>query len=316
MVWIVTYRNKDGSQDQMSLEAESRNAVFAALQKRGINAIRVEQSQTGKSRLAKASSRSARLGKSPALTKGIAAGLLVCVLSVAAWFFISRNVDTSAKPGKRGPAKLSLDSPSMTKTNAKGAADGSATPTDARAAKPGNGAGGNPRAASGDEETQDADPNASEAKPRPRRVFKHGTDQLIWLAVFASNGSSIPPLPHISPEDTDRFINSLNDPIGDDPDDPPRVKEMKRKVDEIRKEIAELIAQNPDKELSDILNEHRSEFNARLDIYAEARKAYDELLAEGDAEEAEAYRKSANELLEQYGAKQLEPDGEESDEQN
>ena len=43
MDWIVTYRGKSGAQEQMSLEAESREAVFKELAQRGISAIRIEQ---------------------------------------------------------------------------------------------------------------------------------------------------------------------------------------------------------------------------------------------------------------------------------
>ena len=41
MDWIITFRNKSGSQDQISLEAESREAVFKELAKR------VERRQLG-----------------------------------------------------------------------------------------------------------------------------------------------------------------------------------------------------------------------------------------------------------------------------
>ena len=56
MDWIVTYRGKSGSQEQVSLEAESREAVFKELSQRGLTAIRIEQAN-GKAKPRKANTR-------------------------------------------------------------------------------------------------------------------------------------------------------------------------------------------------------------------------------------------------------------------
>ena len=50
---------------------------------------------------------------------------------------------------------------------------------------------------------------------------------------------------------------------------------MKNQVNEVRQQIAGLIAQEPDKELSQILNDHREDFNNTLNLRADAQKAYD-----------------------------------------
>lgn len=147
-----------------------------------------------------------------------------------------------------------------------------------------------------------------------KRTFKEGTDQLIYLAVFASNGAMIPPLPHMTETETDKFIASLRKPIDIPEDDPEQLKAIKRQVNEVRQQIAGLMAQNPEKELSEILNEHRKTFNDNLNLKAEAEKSYTALLEEGDAEGAEAYRQKANELLESYGAEPIESAQESDDE--
>ena len=45
MKWSVTYRGKDGKQVALSLDADSRDTLFAILRDKGINAIRVEESR-------------------------------------------------------------------------------------------------------------------------------------------------------------------------------------------------------------------------------------------------------------------------------
>lgn len=143
--------------------------------------------------------------------------------------------------------------------------------------------------------------------PKPaKKIFKHGTDQLIWLAVFASNGTTIPPLPHISDEDTERFVESLRKEIDFESDDPEHIREMKMAVNDVRKQIADMIAQNPDTGLAEILRMHRDKFNTNLDLRAKAREGYDAIVEEGDQEGAQAYLEKANELLSLYGADPIE----------
>ena len=91
--------------------------------------------------------------------------------------------------------------------------------------------------------------------------------------------------------------------------------EKPSRIHELRKEVAGMIAQNPGKELSDILNEHRDEFNGRLNLHSDAQREYNKFLEEGDAEGAEEYRLQANELLAEYGVEPIkaETDDEESD---
>ena len=82
MNWIVTYRGKSGSQEQMSLEAESREAVFKELAKRGISAIRIEEAK-GKAKPRKAPPKGG--SKPSAVFKGAITGLIVVIAAVGAW---------------------------------------------------------------------------------------------------------------------------------------------------------------------------------------------------------------------------------------
>ena len=265
MAWfVVKYRKPDGVMTEVEFEAAEKSALFKILAEKKISAVNVHSGRLAK----KAGKKSGSTASSPNLFHGVLAGVVVVVVVFAAWFFFlrhpsrpSNHVDKQspkeAPQGGSRPAKVSAGDLPVGVKNLVAGTKG----------KRGEYAAGTSTQIS-DPAANEPDPEAQpvEDPPKKRPVFKHGTDQLIWLAVFASNGSSIPPLPRISAADTDRFIDTLNDPIAIDPEDPPRIQDMKRKINELRKEVAGMIARNPDKELSDILNEHRDEFNGRLNL--------------------------------------------------
>lgn len=295
MAWFtVQYRDKDGAKAEAEFEAADRSALFKILSAKNITPVKVVDGRLAKRKSA----------KSVSAVRGVLAGLVVVVGALAAFYFLvpsnsgneqKQNVKKQErKPNAYGTPKPANDSGAAVKQDKKSATQGNAAP----AALPGD--------THSDSAATDGETPAQEEKPKPRRIFKHGTDQLIWLAVFASNGGPIPPLPHITAADTDKFIDTLNDPIAIDPEDPPRIQDMKRKINELRKEVAGMIAQNPGKELSDILNEHRDEFNGRLNLHSDAQREYNRFLEEGDAEGAEEYRLQANELLAEYGVEPIE----------
>ena len=296
MAWFtVQYRDKNGAKAEAEYEAADRSALFKSLSAKNITPVRVVDGRLAKKKGA----------KSGGAVRGILAGLIVVVGALAAFDFLvpsnsgdepKQNVKKQERTtNSRVTSKPAKDSGAPVKQGKLSAAPGK----DAPAALPGD-----PRPDSA--ETANDSPAPEAEKPKPRRIFKHGTDQLIWLAVFASNGGPIPPLPHITAADTDKFIDTLNDPIAIDPEDPPRIQDMKRKINELRKDVAGMIAQNPGKELSDILNEHRDEFNGRLNLHSDAQREYNRFLEEGDAEGAEEYRLQANELLAEYGVEPIE----------
>lgn len=296
MAWFtVQYRDKNGAKAEAEYEASDRSALFKMLSAKNITPVRVVDGRLAKKKGAKSGS----------AVRGILAGLIVVVGALAAFYFLvpsnsgdepKQNVKKQErKPNARVTSKPAKDSGAAVKQGKPSAAPGKDAPT----ALPGD---ARPDSA----ETGGDAPAQEEEKPKPRRIFKHGTDQLIWLAVFASNGASIPPLPHMTKTDTDRFIESLGTPIEIDPDEPEHIQQMKKAVDEVRRDVAELLAKNPGEELMTVLNNHREEFNGRLNLHADAQKEYNRFLEEGDAEGAEEYRLQANELLAEYGAEPIE----------
>lgn len=295
MAWFtVQYRDKNGAKAEAEYEAADRPALFKMLSGRNITPVRVVDGRLAKKKGA----------KSGGAVRGILAGLIVVVGALAAFYFLvpsnsgnepKQNVKKQErKPNTYGAPKPAKDSGEAVKQGKQSATRGKTAPT----ALPGE--------TTAVSAATDGETPAQEEKPKPRRIFKHGTDQLIWLAVFASNGASIPPLPHMTKTDTDRFIESLGTPIEIDPDEPEHIQQMKKAVDEVRRDVAELLAKNPGEELMTVLNNHRDEFNGRLNLHADAQKEYNRFLEEGDAEGAEEYRLQANELLAEYGAEPIE----------
>lgn len=295
MKFNIVYRNNGGQQERLQIDAENRAVVFAELQKRGISAIRVEDA-SGKAKPAPP----VPSARKPSPFRGFFAGLLVIALAVAAWYYLLPTIEQVKSKKYKKPSRIADVAPKIAKQAterekmASNSRDKSSATSDASSAS--------------DDSALDNAVEESTEPTKPHPIFKTPTDQLIWLAVFASNGASVPPLPRIDRADTDRFIESLNRPLVIEPDDPPHIQAMKEKISDVRKAILDKIMQNPDKELFDILNEHREEFNANLNLYADAKKEYDEIIAQGDEEGAEVYRVTANAFLEQLGANLIEPD--------
>lgn len=102
MNWQVTYRNKDGGQEKLSLAAESREEVFKELSRRGIKAMRVEQA-SGKAAPRPAKEKDGGT-KPPPASRGIAAGVAVVAAAlVALYFLLSPKKD--AAPAEEPSAK-------------------------------------------------------------------------------------------------------------------------------------------------------------------------------------------------------------------
>ena len=108
MDWIVTYRGKSGSQEQMSLEAESREAVFKELAKRGISAIRIEEAK-GKAKPRKAPPKGG--SKPSGVFKGAIAGVIVVAAAIGAFLFLTKEKPKAEEPTEKKQAKIAAVEP-------------------------------------------------------------------------------------------------------------------------------------------------------------------------------------------------------------
>lgn len=157
---------------------------------------------------------------------------------------------------------------------------------------------------------------AQDVKPAKKPVFENGTDQLIAMATGVPEGCTIPPLPNMTPADTDRFIETLKKPIKIDEKDSDAVKAAKERVQQVREQIAQWMKDEPGKELGAILNEHRDDFNHATEMQAEVKKGLQEYLDAGDDEGAKKYLTMMNLALQQIGVSEVEMPKDEEESEN
>lgn len=88
MAWFtVQYRGADGKTESVQIESADRAGVFAELKKRGISAVRVEETK-GKPRLVSRRSSSTGKGRSHSTAKCVVCGVVIACAAVAAWFIL------------------------------------------------------------------------------------------------------------------------------------------------------------------------------------------------------------------------------------
>ena len=119
MTYKATFRGRNGRQDFIVLDAPSRAEVFAELKKRGISAIRVEET-AGCRRPAppRRPASASRTASRPSLVKGLAAGLIAAaIVALAVWFMFSGTRSPKHGNSTKRSAKIAdVSSPSSAET--------------------------------------------------------------------------------------------------------------------------------------------------------------------------------------------------------
>ena len=136
----------------------------------------------------------------------------------------------------------------------------------------------------------------------PKQVWNNAADQLIAFALSIEPGVEAPPLP--SGITNDEFRRALKKDIVINSDDSERVKEIKRRVRDTRREILAVMDETG-KSFEQVLNEHRAQMNQNSLLYHEALKGLKEVKQNGTPEEVAQYIEKSNELLRSQGAREL-----------
>lgn len=136
----------------------------------------------------------------------------------------------------------------------------------------------------------------------PKQVWNNAVDQLIAFALSIEPGVEAPPLP--SGITNDEFRRALKKDIVINSDDSERVKEIKRRVHDTRREILAVMDETG-KSFEQVLNEHRARMNQNSSLYHEALKGLKEVKQNGTPEEVAQYIEKSNELLRSQGAREL-----------
>ena len=304
MDWIVTYRSKSGSQEQMSLEAESREAVFKELAKRGLTAIRIEEAK-GKAKLRKAPPKGG--GKPSGAFKGAIAGLIVVIAAVGAWYFLTQKQEAAQPESKpKKTAKIAEVKP---------ATAAPVKPVEPKEEKPkplppqriGETRDGKVLLPDGTLHTVKGVITSGVARVSLiDRTFKHDTDCMLAHLLTVEPGEGfVGDSESIYSGFEKEFLKTLKDPIEYDKNDSDYVKELKMGVQAMRQELLDLKANG--ESIEKVLMETRDQLQQlglyRQELEEQVLKMSEDGMSQQDYNDLIT---AANKMLEERGSKPLE----------
>jgi len=317
MNWQVTYRGRDGKQGVEEFEAVSREALFAALKAKGINAIKVAESMPGKrSQRTAILPRGATLAGSPArpVRRAIVWTIIGVALAITAWFIAIREGASSknGSVGARRPSRLALNetaSPSHT-PSFEDDAPANAQPVISTPTKQAEAV--TPTKESATNEVSEAEAARiqkwKDKFAKRKSIFNNASDQILGMIAGAPPGRDMPPLPIAKSIDRD-FMKSLETPIVINDEDSDRVKELKKSVMRLRDEILE-IKKSEGLSVYEILTQHQDLVRENAAIRVNAQREALEIYNSGDVEAAQEYVDKMNEALDRLGAEAIRLPGE------
>lgn len=302
MTYLITYRGKDGKLDQIQVEAADRNAVFAELEKRGIRAVRVEESD-GKVKPRKPLS--AGGAKPSAVGRGVIAGLAVVAIAVGAFLFLNRDQpkEQIEREGRK-PAKIAEATPS------KPAAPAAAKPETPKPLPPqriGETRDGKVLLPDGTLHVVKGVITSGVARVSLiDRTFKHDTDCMLAHLLTVEPGEGfVGDSESIYSGFEKEFLKALDDPIVYDKDDSDYVKELKAGVMAMRQELKDARARG--ESIERILIDTRDQLQQlglyRQELEEQVLKMSEDGMTQQDYDELTA---AANKMLEERGSKPLE----------
>ena len=246
----------------------------------------------------------------PKIGRGLVAGLIVVLAAVGAVVYLTRSNDESPKPRTESkPAKIKEATPAAApKPVAKPVATSNDNVRLGKDGKPlqkvGNKWGTMLSA------TTNQDGNISEQWVLedgttlknirfPPPIFDNAADQVLGLIASVQPGADMPPLPAMGAEMDQAFANAVATPIKINETDSDEVKELKSRVMETRRQMAELIGEG--KTFSQIVAEHQDLVQFNTTERTKAIREIQNYLAEGDEESARLYRDKINAAFETMG---------------
>ena len=311
MDWIVTYRGKSGSQEQMSLEAESREAVFKELAKRGISAIRIEEAK-GKAKPRKAPPKGG--SKPSGVFKGAIAGVIVVIAAVGAWYFLTQKQEAAQPESKpKKTAKIAEVTPAPASTRKK---EPVAEPPKDEKPKSAPLRGKEFSKLTEDQKLDLIEKRLAET-PIPQestnRTFRTGLEQVMGWVFTTEVGDAPPPLPNLSDFDLvhiDEILNMKN-PVRDTDSD--KAADSKQTVDFVKGELKKYLEKGGDpqeflafyhSELKQAYQERQMVQQQAMQILKEEPDLLEDFLAEANKGLAEKGIKAAvipKRVLMRYG---------------
>ena len=302
----VTYRGNDGQPSVIQIAAEDRQGVFQELAKRGISAVRIEET-TGKAKTRKPAVPK-KSGKSPAVGKGLVAGLLVVAVAVVAWYFLSATKTDAPEenkfkkqakiaevtPVKAPPAKAEEPKPEPPKP-----IDPNARPT-----KVGETLNGYIKLPSGRlHRGLGVVTNSATASIKGKyEIFDHSCENEIAGFMAMEPGQGLVGTPRYNGRFTKDFLESLKHPIIVSQDDTPEDAALKRAVIQAKIDLKDAYDRGED--IEQIMLDTRKEMQDLARYKQELKQQLHEMVkgdSEMTTEEMEDLVNAANQMLDAKG---------------
>ncbi len=306
--FAYTLRNKSGALQKGSLQAQDRQDALQKIRSMGGTPVNVTEGGVPK----------ASFAWQPAWTRaacvlGVGAALLAGVA-----FWLQRPRAPRAEPIPARPAAPLTPAPSSSLPKPSPVVPKDSVPTQVVAALP------TAQVSAATTPTLPEIPPAAPAVPAADAAAAVHTNRPVGVRIFSKNGVELTNKAPKFTTQTDRFLwGILKNPGGTatavlsptliardfekalanklpvSPDDDAETVALKRKIDEIKAEIAALVKQGDD--LHDIIRDIQRDYNEAADTRREARRNLFDLIKQGDLEAAATYQKESNEALKKRG---------------
>jgi len=299
----VTFRGKDGKQDVIQIAAEDRKGVFDELAKRGVAAIRIEETN-GKAK----PRRPAVDKKNPAIAKGLVAGVIVVAVAVGAFLYLTKDKASApeeATPKK--PAKIHEVTP--VKVEPKHVEEKVEEPPkidpNARPTKVGETVNGYIKLPSGRiHRVLGVVTNSATASIKGKyEIFDHACENEIAGFLSMEPGQGLVGTPRYNGRFKRDFLESLKHPIIVSQDDSPEDAALKRNVIQAKIELKEALDRGED--IEQIMLDTRREMQDLARYKQELKQQMHEMVKNSDGEmtteEMEDLLKAANQMLDAKG---------------
>ena len=297
----------------MSLEAESREAVFKELAKRGLTAIRIEQAN-GKAKPRKAPPKGG--SKPSGAFKGAIAGLIVVIAAVGAWYFLTQKqeeVKPEAKPKKTTRIETVTPAPAAPPKVEKPKAEPVQMVTNrhgkvVQKKKPETyiDAAGVERYKKGNGRVPLEYPEKylvkSVVHPNAYPDFKHDSENEIANLLTIESGGMIFGDREYDKRFEQDFVQALMEPVEINEDDSEEDRLIKENVEAAKREIAERIKQGEN--LGDILTAEREEIRRLAQYKQQMEELFHEQVSTGEIQseqDLDDFCKAVNTMLESKG---------------
>ena len=318
----VTFRGKEGKQDVIQIAAEDRNGVFAELAKRGISAIRVEES-SGDLKPRKPFPEKSEM--SPAVCKGIVAGIVVVVAAMGVFWFLTKGSSVEpkkekkvknpvkiaeVKPAPTAPAKVEEAKPEPVQfvTNRHGKVVQKKKPeTYVDAA-------GVERYVKGNGRVPLKNPEKylvkSVVHPNAYPDFKHDSENEIANLLTIESGGMIFGDREYDKRFEQYFVQALMEPVEITEEDSEEDRRIKENVEAAKHEIAKRIKKGEN--LSDILTAERNEIRRLAQYKQQMEELFHEQVSTGEIQteqDLDDFCKAMNTMLESKGIEPFKASG-------